>query len=145
MSIPKHAAGCHGRAYPSKCPTCHGKVFYFACSCGNKVFYQSLGGEWPVHACKVKKAKALVTYVACEKCFENIKEYLYAVHLEACVPIPEPVETALAPTGSTPPMKRRPPRSMTTCPHCNAQVGARRMKVHLSRCPVYLKTETGGT
>jgi hypothetical protein len=33
------------------CKYCGQKVFYFYCDCGCKVFFDDLGGDWPIHNC----------------------------------------------------------------------------------------------
>lgn len=46
-----HGTWCGARTYPTRCRTCGAQVFYFSCECGSKVFFDSLGGSWPVHDC----------------------------------------------------------------------------------------------
>ena len=145
MPVPKHAPGCHGRAYPSKCPKCHGKVFYFACSCGNKTFYRELGGDWPEHVCKEKKVKVRVPYIVCEKCAESMKELLYAEHLLTCqgtqvsaIPSTSPTQVVTILPAQI--LKSDKDRYLKTCEYCGVKVGARRMKIHLKRCPKLPKT-----
>jgi hypothetical protein len=46
-----HGEWCGARTYPTRCRYCGGKVFYFECRCGSKVFFAELGGEWPEHRC----------------------------------------------------------------------------------------------
>lgn len=46
-----HGPWCNARTRPTRCPHCGARVFYFACDCGCKVFFDSLGCPWPVHEC----------------------------------------------------------------------------------------------
>jgi hypothetical protein len=55
VSIPTHGYGCRKICcYPTSCPSCGGNVFYYQCSCGSKVFFDTLG-EWEVHGCRPAK------------------------------------------------------------------------------------------
>ena len=56
MSVPTHGIGCRTRTFPTKCKNCGDKVFYFACSCGSKVFFDELGWPWNEHDCDFSKS-----------------------------------------------------------------------------------------
>ena len=49
--VPQHRSSCRTRTYPTKCPDCGMRVFFFSCSCQSAVFFESLGVPWPIHAC----------------------------------------------------------------------------------------------
>ena len=49
--VPQHHPSCRTRTYPTKCPACQMRVFFFSCSCHSAVFFESLGVPWPIHAC----------------------------------------------------------------------------------------------
>lgn len=46
-----HGDWCRTRTYPTRCRICRADVFYFSCTCGSKVFFDSLGSPWPLHRC----------------------------------------------------------------------------------------------
>lgn len=50
-----HGAWCNSRTYPTRCRYCGEDVFFFSCSCGSKVFFDSLGPPWPLHDCLERK------------------------------------------------------------------------------------------
>jgi len=64
MPVPTHGSGCVKRfCYPTFCPRCRGEVFYWECTCGSKVFFDSLG-DWQEHGCLQVKSKAIVERVS---------------------------------------------------------------------------------
>lgn len=48
---PAHGWWCNSRTYPTRCPYCKEKVFFFSCDHGSRVFFDSLGWPWPIHDC----------------------------------------------------------------------------------------------
>ena len=50
MGVPTHGATCRTRMFPTRCPDCAESVFYFDCTCGSKVFFDSPGDPWPLHS-----------------------------------------------------------------------------------------------
>nr|MBP6739041.1 hypothetical protein [Leptospiraceae bacterium] len=61
MSVPTHSSSCRSKAFPIICKGCGVTVFYFTCSCGSKVFFDSLGYPWTEHICQdVKDEMELV-------------------------------------------------------------------------------------
>jgi hypothetical protein len=46
-----HGWWCAARTFPMHCRSCRADVFYFSCNCGSKVFFDDLGGDWPLHDC----------------------------------------------------------------------------------------------
>lgn len=56
MSVPSHGVNCRTRTFPTKCKGCGDKVYYFACSCGSKVFFDELGWPWNEHCCDFSKS-----------------------------------------------------------------------------------------
>lgn len=52
-----HGLWCSARTFPMRCRHCGGDVFYFSCNCGSKVFFDDLGGDWPLHDCTAQIIK----------------------------------------------------------------------------------------
>ncbi|MDR0473856.1 MAG: hypothetical protein LBH43_09345 [Treponema sp.] len=47
----------NSRTFPTLCKHCGEKVFYYSNDYGSKVFFDHLGGNWPIHECiKIVKA-----------------------------------------------------------------------------------------
>ena len=55
-----HGPWCSSRTFPTNCPTCRAKVYFFSCDCGSRVFFDDLGGSWPRHDCDTSWATSLV-------------------------------------------------------------------------------------
>jgi hypothetical protein len=51
MSIPNHSSSCLTRAFKTRCRYCGEEVYYFFCTCGTKLLFESLGPPWPIHYC----------------------------------------------------------------------------------------------
>lgn len=51
MSVPTHKSSCLTRAFSTKCRYCGEEVFFFFCTCGTKLLFESLGPPWPIHNC----------------------------------------------------------------------------------------------
>lgn len=51
MSGAIHGWWCNTKTYPTYCPSCNRRVFYFSCNCGCSVFFNKLGKPWPIHRC----------------------------------------------------------------------------------------------
>lgn len=52
MAVPNHGSSCRQiKCYCTVCPDCGVDVFYWECSCGSKVFFESIGNDWPKHQC----------------------------------------------------------------------------------------------
>lgn len=54
-----HGEWCGAKTWPTSCPSCSGRVFYFSCSHGSKVFFDELGSPWPIHDCDESWARGL--------------------------------------------------------------------------------------
>ena len=54
--MPTHGPWCGTRTYPTTCRWCHQSVYFFSCSHGSKVFFDELGGAWPIHSCNAASA-----------------------------------------------------------------------------------------
>ncbi len=54
-----HGEWCRTRTWPTSCPSCSARVFYFSCDCGSRVFFDELGLPWPVHDCEESWARGL--------------------------------------------------------------------------------------
>jgi hypothetical protein len=46
-----HGYWCNSKTIPMNCQYCGQKIYYFSCDCGCKVFFDELGGDWPIHDC----------------------------------------------------------------------------------------------
>ncbi len=57
--IPSHGLFCQTRTYPTNCPECQARVFFLECTCGSAVWFDSLGGGWPLHYCPARLAKPI--------------------------------------------------------------------------------------
>ena len=49
MPVPTHDLSCRSKAWQTQCHDCSKVVFFFMCSCGSKVFFDSLRPPWPQH------------------------------------------------------------------------------------------------
>jgi hypothetical protein len=49
MPVPNHRENCQTIMYYTRCPFCRKKVYYFACSCGSKVFFELNKPPWYPH------------------------------------------------------------------------------------------------
>jgi hypothetical protein len=49
VAVPTHGPGCKTLLWATDCPDCAERVFFFACNCGSKVFFDRPGGSWPKH------------------------------------------------------------------------------------------------
>ena len=45
-----HGPWCNTRTFPTNCQS-WSQVFFFQCDHGSRVFFDELGGDWPVHDC----------------------------------------------------------------------------------------------
>lgn len=63
MAIPTHDYTCITKAFATECPDCKERVFYFSCSCGSKVFFDSLGAPWPEHDCRARQIRETIAFV----------------------------------------------------------------------------------
>lgn len=62
MSVPTHQAGCQTVTWRTTCRDCGKPVFFFSCSCGSKIFFDSLGDPWPLHtdSCPIYHARTMI-------------------------------------------------------------------------------------
>ncbi len=51
MPVPNHSSSCLTRAFKTRCRYCDEEVYYFFCTCGTKLLFESLGPPWPIHYC----------------------------------------------------------------------------------------------
>ncbi len=54
-----HGEWCGTKTWPTLCPSCSARVFYFSCDHGSKVFFDELGSPWPIHDCHESWARGL--------------------------------------------------------------------------------------
>lgn len=54
-----HGEWCEAKTWPTSCPSCSVRVFYFSCGHGSKVFFDELGSPWPIHDCEKSWARGL--------------------------------------------------------------------------------------
>lgn len=50
MAIPTHREDCTTRTWRTTCPDCKQTVYFLCCTCGSKVFFDTLGYPWPLHS-----------------------------------------------------------------------------------------------
>ena len=50
MPVPTHREDCHTMIWRTNCPDCNKPVWFFSCSCGSKVFFETKGFPWTHHA-----------------------------------------------------------------------------------------------
>ena len=50
----------NSKTFPTRCKYCGERVFYYANEYGSKVYFDNLGGTWPIHKC-IKITKAYIT------------------------------------------------------------------------------------
>ena len=55
----RHGKHCGAVTWPTACPSCKEKVFFFKCDCGSGVFFDKLGSPWPRHDCDETWARNL--------------------------------------------------------------------------------------
>lgn len=51
-----HGPWCNTRTYPTTCRQCKASVYFFSCTHGSRVFFDNLGGSWPIHRCNMLPA-----------------------------------------------------------------------------------------
>lgn len=51
MAVPTHDSTCITFIVPTTCNRCGTKTYYFQCSHGSKVFFETLGYPWRIHLC----------------------------------------------------------------------------------------------
>ena len=56
----RHGPQCNAVTWPTKCPGCSDRVFFFRCDCGSKVFFDDLGPPWPIHDCEISWTRNLI-------------------------------------------------------------------------------------
>ena len=59
MAVPTHKPSCFTWTTGIACWDCRQDVFYFQCSCGSKVLFRTLGGDWEKHDCRLRRSKAI--------------------------------------------------------------------------------------
>lgn len=57
-----HGGWCNTKTWRTKCSICNAPVYFFQCDCGSKVFFDDLGGDWPIHDCETSWAKKLIRH-----------------------------------------------------------------------------------
>jgi hypothetical protein len=61
MSVPTHSEECQSKAFKTLCFDCGQEVYFFMCSCGSKVLFDSLGHPWPIHSCEESQVRIAVS------------------------------------------------------------------------------------
>ena len=52
MGAPTHKPGCETLFFrPARCQTCNQIVYFWGCSCGSRVLFDSTDKPWPKHRC----------------------------------------------------------------------------------------------
>ena len=57
-----HGWWCNSVTYPTKCPSCGDRVFFFRCDHGSAVFFDVLGEPWPEHDCETSWTRNLTRW-----------------------------------------------------------------------------------
>ena len=78
MPVPNHRPGCRTSIWPTSCPDCGDRIFYFSCSCGSKVFFDLDEPPWHPHE---------------ERCIPYLVRYLLTAEHRSVPDIREAVET----------------------------------------------------
>lgn len=63
MPVPTHDITCNTKAFQTGCPSCNAEVWFFACSCGSKVFFDRLGHPWEPHECLEYRLEREITLI----------------------------------------------------------------------------------
>jgi hypothetical protein len=75
MPIPTHTSSCYTKTFPCKCPDCNRNVYYLSCNCGSKVFFNSLGGIWPIHECNERLVREAIEFLQGVENYTNEEVY----------------------------------------------------------------------
>jgi hypothetical protein len=97
MSVPNHSPDCYTKTYPTSCPYCGQEVFFFACSCGSKIFFDGLGDPWPQHHCPEYELKSVIQKI--NEAGTSTDDEIYSIVREYSVknnkPIPDELNNIL--------------------------------------------------
>jgi len=99
MSVPTHREGCQTTTWKTICLDCRKPVYYFSCSCGSKVFFDSLGDPWPLHAdsCPVYHARVMINSGSDPR---DIRKLLDSHAKVSGIPIPAELDQYLSGYGA---------------------------------------------
>ncbi len=50
MAVPTHREDCQTQLFPWRCPDCGDRVYFFGCTCGSRVFFDTPGPPWDLHS-----------------------------------------------------------------------------------------------
>ena len=85
--VPSHGLWCQSHTHPTRCRLCGAEVFFFECSCGSAVFFESLGDPWPVHDHRSlsfeRKMQISIEQVGKEETERYIAQEMMAVTVDA--------------------------------------------------------------
>jgi len=100
MSVPTHRESCETRIWKTTCLDCKKPVYFFACSCGSKVFFDLLGDPWPLHAdsCPVYHARVMIQSGADPRA---IRRLLDSQVKASGIPIPPELDQYLSGYGAS--------------------------------------------
>lgn len=154
MPVPTHGPHCRTlSSYWCQCPDCNQEVFYFACTCGSKVFLDPLGDRWSRHECDgvATGGRIASTYiysvlsVICPRCGKTVRNRDLGVHNYYTHRIGE---RPVTPANKRPNSKRavksssysRPQakgkkrfRPMVVCEICNQSVRKSQLEKHMQK------------
>ncbi len=88
MSVPTHSSDCTTRAFPYTCPYCDSEVFFFMCSCGSKVLFDSLGSPWPQHRCYEFVIRTAIDTLSTSRSHDDIHNLIQKYHVFTGIEIP---------------------------------------------------------
>lgn len=78
MPPPTHPRSCVTlTCYETRCPECEETVYYFSCTCGSKVFFDTLFPDWWQHECEEYKAPEILSpkwepLLECPRCGSQV-------------------------------------------------------------------------
>ena len=124
MSVPSHGDICQTiRNYATTCLKCKEKVFYFECSCGSKVFFDSCI-TWEKHDCSLPISQTYHSF--------SLKGFRFSKNKrEGIVHNGQKVfDKNFFEVNSTDGTKNI---AMETCRYCSARVKVTRMKKHIKK------------
>lgn len=99
MAIPTHRDDCETKTWKTSCPDCGRPVWFLQCTCGSKVFFDSLGYPWPLHSdnCPVYYVRQLIDEGTS---VNKIRSFVESYSRRLGKPIPPEVDELLSSLGA---------------------------------------------
>lgn len=144
MSVPTHGYSCRKvRCYKTSCQYCSSKVYYYECTCGSKVFFDSLG-DWQLHACPKleqqtrerlrQESSFIIEKLSGKKSQSNLSNSDAQKKSSSISSNSAPkskIELSIARTHRNGTIAKNP---LSICKHCGIEVRTDRMSKHLHKC-----------